>query len=130
MNAALFMEILPVLSAPVHSAQELRLHQSFVFQHDNDPKNTAKIMKEWFGDINLLEWPSQSPDLNPTKNLCTELQRRVHAQSPKPLVELETYCLEEWDNIPSQSCAKYCNDYKKRLLEVITNKSHSIYYLC
>ena len=37
------------------------------FQHDNDPKHKAKVVTEWLNEakINVLEWPSQSPDLKP-----------------------------------------------------------------
>ncbi|ORD99159.1 TC1A [Hepatospora eriocheir] len=49
------------------SAKDLGLDENFVFQQDNDPKHTAKITDDWFekNDINVLDWPSQSPDLNP-----------------------------------------------------------------
>ncbi len=48
-----------------HSAQDLRLGRRFTFQHDNDPKHTAKATQVWLRDnsVNVLEWPSQSPDL-------------------------------------------------------------------
>ena len=38
-----------------------------VFMHDNDPKHTAKITTKWLKEngISILEWPPQSPDLNP-----------------------------------------------------------------
>ena len=49
------------------SAQDLRLGPSFTFQQDNDPKHTAKAMQEGLRDksLNVLEWPSQSPNLTP-----------------------------------------------------------------
>ena len=41
--------------------------RNFVLQHDNDPKHTTKLTKEWFENngISSLNRPSQSPDLNP-----------------------------------------------------------------
>lgn len=43
--------------------------KEFVFQQDGDPKQTAKIVKEWIGKQNfkLMEWSAQSTDPNPTE---------------------------------------------------------------
>ena len=51
-------------------AQDLRLGQRFTFQQDNDSKHTAKTTQERLQDksLNVLEWPSQSPDLNPIRS--------------------------------------------------------------
>ena len=48
----------------LQSAQDFRLERRFTFQQNNDPKHTARTMQEWFRDksLNVLEWPSQSPD--------------------------------------------------------------------
>ncbi len=81
-----------------HSAQDLRLGRRFTFQHDNDHKHTAKATQELLRDnsVNVLEWPSQSPDLNPIEHLWRDLKMAVHGQSPSNLTEIERICKEEW----------------------------------
>ena len=42
------------------------------FQQDNDPKQlNSKLVSAWFRqkNIDVIEWLSQYPDLNPIKNL-------------------------------------------------------------
>ncbi len=88
------------------SARTLKPGRGWVFQNDSDPKHTTKETKEWLKKhIMVMEWPSQSPDLNPIENLWRELKLRVSKKQLRTLNDLERICKEEWTKIPPEMCA-------------------------
>ncbi|CAJ0968613.1 unnamed protein product [Ranitomeya imitator] len=91
---------------------------------DYDPKHTAKATKEWLKKkhIKIMEWPSQSPDLNPIENLWRELKLRVAKRQPQNFNDLEMICKEELTKIPPDTCANLIISYNKRLTAVLANK--------
>ena len=106
MNGSKYREILN--ENLLQSSQDLGLGRRFTFQQNNDLKHTAKTMQEWLRDksLNVLEWPSQSLDLNPIEHLWRDLKITVQQCSPSNLTELERICREEWEKLPKYRCAK------------------------
>ena len=85
------------------------MKRGWVFQHDNDPKHTARATQEWLRKkhFKVLEWPSQSPALNPIGNLWRELKVCVAQQQPQNITALEEICMEERAKIPATVCEDF-----------------------
>ncbi len=128
MNGAMYREILSENLLP--SARALKMKCGWVFQHDSDPKHTARATKEWLRKkhFKVLEWPSQSPDLNPIENLWRELKVHVAQRQPQNITALEEICMEEWAKIPATVCENLVKTYRKRLISVIANKGYITKY--
>ena len=97
------------------SVESLEQPPDFIFQRDNDPKLTAKSTKKWLteNDINVLQWPSQSPDLNPIGNLWRFLKIQIRKRVPANINNLKIQCQEEWYKIPTNYCKKLIENSRK-----------------
>lgn len=94
------------------SAANLDLGQQWIFQQDNNPKHTSKKAKKWFQDkdVDMLDLPSQSPDLNPTENSWRDLKQKVRERQPSNLKDLEKFVKEEWSKLSVSTCGKICQE--------------------
>ena len=101
----------------------------WVFQNDNDPKHTSKVVAKWLKDnkVKVLEWPSQNPGLNPIENLWAELIKRVRARKPAKLTQLY-HCQEEWAKSHPTYCGKLVEGYPKHLTQVTQFKGNATKY--
>lgn len=114
------------------SAERLGMRRGLIFQQDNDPKHTAKVVQKYFKDnrVNVLDWPAQSPDLNPIEHLWAELERRIQKRDvrPKNKTELMEALVEEWSQISPDVTAKLVDSMPKRCKAVLQAKGgHTSY---
>ncbi len=105
-TAPLYQVILEHFMLP--SADQLFKDADFIFQQDLAPTHTAKSTKSWLNDhgVGVLDWPANSPDLNPIENLWRIVKRKMRNKRPKNADELKANVKETWASIPPQQCHK------------------------
>ncbi len=121
-NAAIYQEILEHIMLP--SADKLYGDADFIFQQDLAPAHTAKGTKSWFNDhgVTVLDWPANSPDLNPIENIWGIVKRKMRDTRPNNADELKATVKETWASIPPQQCHKLITSMPRRIEAVIKAK--------
>ena len=97
--------------------------ENLIFQQDNARPHVARQTLDFLhaAGITLLDWPANSPDLNPIEHLWDELARRVNEREvvPTTLQQLRVALLEEWDNIPQRTISTLIDSMRNRCALVI-----------
>lgn len=112
------------------SVRRLYRGENYIFQQDNDPKHTAKTTKTWMrrNNIPLMDWPSQSPDLNPLENLWSYLDYKCKNRKPASKEELYQCLLEQWRAIPNDLLMKLSDSMPDRINAVLKAKGYATKY--
>lgn len=107
-----------------------KMQRGWIFQQDNDPKHTSKLVSEFFKSkkIKVLKWPSQSPDLNPIEHLWEHLDRQVKGRKPKNQAELFQLIEKAWTEIDLNVLINLVDSMPRRCQAVIDAKGYPTKY--
>ncbi len=112
------------------SCIRMGIEDEFIFQQDNDPKHCAKKTKKFFvdNDMEVLEWPPQSPDLNPIENLWCHLDEKIPLDRRHKREEFLPALQAEFDLIDEAYLHQLVESIPRRLQAVIEARGYNTKY--
>ena len=112
MDGPFYVRILQTQLLP--AAQRMYGGGNWCLQQDNDPKHTSCVAKEFIAEnsIHLIDWPSNSPDINPIENKWQITKNNV----------------EEWDAIPQEMVNNLVSSMQNRCEAILLHDGNRISY--
>ena len=105
--------------------QHITVHNYKIFTQEDAPCHRSKIVTVLLKKkrIKVLDWPGNSPDLNPIENLWVALKEKVVDKQPSSAKQLEVVIKHVWmHETPVDYCRDLVRSMPARLEEVIKRK--------
>ena len=94
--------------------------------HDNARTRVSRICRQFLkrNDVNVLPWPTVSPDMNPIEHVWDHLGRKVRARgNVHNLGDLENALIQDWNNTVNVVIRRYVRSMRGRLATCINSRS-------
>jgi len=102
-----------------------------IFQQDNAPCHRSRRSRKWFEDhqIEVLDWPANSPDLNPIENLWRRMKVVINQGTHDNVNALKEAITKAWCTaIDKEECVKLIESMPRRIEAVIRNRGFPTKY--
>lgn len=95
------------------------------FVHDNSAVHTSVRVRDWFHnhpEVELLPWPSKSPDLNPIENLWATMGNIWENNNIRNRENLHAHVIQTWEALRGrQICENLVASMHRRLNDTINH---------
>ena len=122
----------PDSEAPGHAHVFFSDWTRTVLQDDIAPPHQARLLDTFLqqAQINRMDWPANSPDMNPMEHAWDMLGRRV-CENHAPFANLQQLLVllqHEWQAVPQADLANLVNSMRGRCNQCCQNRVGSTHY--
>ncbi|RCN46359.1 hypothetical protein ANCCAN_07653 [Ancylostoma caninum] len=106
-----------------------KVHNGFAqIVQDNAPAHTSRFTVEKFREWGLssVEWPPESPDLNPIELVWGRMKTAIRSQRIRNLSDLKTAIKRNWNTLSPELCARYIGGIRKRMMLICEQNGGNI----
>ena len=133
LNQSKYIDLLEDYLIPSYeSIRDAGSGEGVIFMQDNAPCHKARSVADFFAEknISVLEWPPQSPDLNPIENLWAILKkRRVEKFGiPTSKGQLIDQIMDIWNSLTPEFVRKFSESTPRRLAACIEAQGRNTKY--
>ncbi|CAF4645019.1 unnamed protein product [Rotaria sp. Silwood2] len=96
-------------------------NNNWAYMHDNALAHRSKYTADWFENnhINVLEWPSNSPDMNPIENVWDYMDKQLRKLKPTNVGQLQEMIGKLWCGFTPIRCQQLVNSMPRRVQQCI-----------
>ncbi|GIY36809.1 transposable element Tc1 transposase [Caerostris darwini] len=96
------------------------LQDDVIFMHDRSPIHTSRNVINWIDNkqLQVLDWPAKSPDLNPIENVWAEMERLTNNRHVSTKEEL-------WELIEN-TFSELLQEYIEKLIKSMPNRIRKV----
>lgn len=105
---------------------------NFRLMHDNARPHVSRVVTEYLREVNIqtLNWPPHSPDMNPIEHLWDIIGRQLRLRQPPPasLQDIETMVINIWNGLDQDQTARLISSMPRRCEAVIRSRGGNTRY--
>ena len=93
--------------------------------HDNARPHNARLTQNYLArhNVNVLQWPTCSPDMNPIEHIWDVLGRRARDNHViNNINDLRAALIQEWNAVPNDVVRCYVRSMPSRMIAVIRRR--------
>jgi hypothetical protein len=123
LNAAKMVKIYQKALLPSAQRWFTRKNIYWLLQEDNDPKHRNHLCTAWKqeNDVDVLDWPLQSPDANPIENVWALMKFKLRGKKIWTVKQLFRQIRLIWRSLSPDYAIKLVESMPRRVQSIIDN---------